>query len=132
MEVITMAETTFAQEFKKITKHTSALLDVTIIDTVCYGKLSGDRHIVKIEFYDQYVRNEFDSLKVTVLHKLHGVVDTITMHIPSVLGIDTSSEHLYIYKNKSNQKFFWNSSVLKNADYDKLAEQLDAYLALFV
>ena len=127
-----MAETTFAQEFKKITKHSAEFLDETIIDTVCYGRIAGGRHIVKIEFYDQFVRNEFDSLKVTVLHKLHGVVDTMTMHIPSVLGIDTSTQHVYIYKNKSNQKYSWNSSVLKEADYEKLAEQLDAYLGLFV
>lgn len=127
-----MAETTFAQEFKKITKHSSELLDESIIGTTCYGKLAGDRHIVKIEFYDQYVRNEFDSLTVKVLHKLHGVVDTLTLHIPSVLGLNTSNGHVYIYKNKSNQKYFWNSSVLKDADYEKLAEQLDAYLSLFV
>ena len=127
-----MAETTFAQEFKKITKHSSELLDVTVIDTTCYGKLAGDNYIVKIEFYDQYVRNEFDSLTIKVLHKLHGVVDTLTLHIPSVLGLNISNGHVYIYKNKSNQKYFWNSSVLKDADYEKLAEQLDAYLSLFV
>lgn len=126
-----MAETTFAKEFKNITKHSAEFLDVTVIDIVCYGKLAGDRHIVKIEFYDQYVRNEFDSLKITVLHKLHGVVDTLTMHIPSVLDIDTSTNHMYIYKSKANQKYFWNSSVLKDANYEKLAEQLDAYLTLF-
>ena len=127
-----MAETTFAQEFKKITKHSAELLDVTIIDTTCYGKLAGDRHIVKIEFYDQFVRNEFDSLTIKVLHKLHGVVDTLTLHIPSVLDLNISNGHVYIYKNKSNQKYFWNSSVLKETDYEKLAEQLDAYLSLFV
>lgn len=126
-----MAETTFAQEFKKITKHSSELLDVTIIGNLCYGKLAGDRHIVKIEFYDQYVRTEFDSITIKVLHKLHGVVDTLTLHIPSVLDLNTSNGHVYIYRNKSNQKYFWNSSVLKDADYKTLGEQLDAYLALF-
>lgn len=54
---------TKATELRNICKRTNELLDLTIMDTICYGKLPGDRHVVKIEFHDDAVRNEYNSIK---------------------------------------------------------------------
>lgn len=127
-----MPETTFTFELKNIGKHASTLLDLTILDNVCYGKLLGDRHVVKLEFHDEAVRNEYNSIKITVMHKTHGMIDSTFINIPRVLNISEEHGHFYMERCNRNGKIFWNTRSLTETEYDKLAEMIDSYLRLFV
>lgn len=131
-EVLPMPETTFATELRNICTRTNELLDLTIMDTICYGKLPGDRHIVKIEFHDDAVRNEYNSIKITVMHKNHGLIDSALINIPRVLNISEENGHFYMERCSRNGKIFWNTRSLTETEYDKLAEMIDSYLRLFV
>ena len=117
-----MVETTFADELKNIGKRASNLLDFTILDNVCYGKLPGDRHIVKIEFHDDAVRNEYNSIRITVMHKTHGFIDSVTLNMSRILNISEENGHFYMERCSRIGKIFWNTRTLTADEYDTLAE----------
>ena len=127
-----MPETTFTAELRNIGKHTNELLDLTILDNVCYGKLSGGHHIVKLEFHDADVRNEYNSIKITVMHKTHGMIDSTLINMPRVLNISEENGHFYMERCNRNGKIFWNTRSLTETEYNTLANLIDSYLALFV
>ena len=124
-----MAETTFAEELRNIVKHTEELLDATIIGDVCFGKILGDRHVVRMEFITTGVSNEYDTLKITIMHKLHGVLDVLELHILRTLCLSTRTDRLYMERKCA--QVFWNRSVLNGADYEQLAHNVDNYLRMF-
>lgn len=127
-----MTETTFAQELTNITKHTEELLDATIIGDVCFGKILGDKHIVRMEFVTTGVSNEYDTLKITIMHKLHGVLDALELHILRTINKEIYiSEYDRLYMERKGIKTYWNCSILTEANYEQLAECVDNYLKMF-
>lgn len=124
-----MAEITFAGELKKIIEHSNELFDTTFFGDICYGKLVGDRHVVRLRFEDDKVRNEYNSIEITVIHKLHGKVDSQVIRFRDVCK--GCSDYMFI--SKTNGRQFWNFGIgFTDEDYKSLTKAVDSYLALFV
>ena len=126
-----MAEITFAGELRKIIEHSNELFDTTFFGDICYGKLVGDRHVVRLRFEDDKVRNEYNSIEITVIHKLHGKVDSQVIRFKDACNWKGRSDYMFISRANGGQ-FWYYSDGFTDEDYELLTKAVDSYLSLFV
>lgn len=125
-----MAETSFEQELRNITKHANELMDVAILGDTCYGRLIDSKFVIRLEFITTWASNEYDTLKITVINKLCGVMDVLELNIYRTLHLDSRTEHM-VYMSRTHGKVYWDTSILNDDDYKQFAKYIDKYLKLF-
>lgn len=125
-------KTSYTAEFTNLTKYSTELSDITIINDVCYGKLR-PHHVVKIGLHDSYTRGAYNTLKITVINKDTGIIDTLDIIIADLL-VSKSYEYKYYFTCTKEHVLFTNTinHFITEADYKAIAEQIDSYLKLFL
>ena len=77
--------TFFEQELQKIFGKGMGLSDIRIVGNACYGRLSGDIRM-KAYFDTGRVADRYEMLKVTMLNRREGVIDSIELRFSDLWG----------------------------------------------
>lgn len=127
--------TFYEQELQKLFGQNTVLSDVRFVGNACYGRLNDDVR-VKIRFYSGGISNQYDRLKVTLLNRMEGEIDSLMLRFKDVWGIrrtdnpnfrDGVSPHIWDDYGKAS----WYVYKPTKADYRQLSEAVSSYLGAF-
>lgn len=128
--------TVFEQELRKLFGENKILSDVRFVGNVCYGRLNEDVR-VKIRFETGGIASQYDRLKVTLLNRREGAIDSLVLRFRDVWGLKQADNPNF---RKGVSPHLWDGSgntswyVYKpvKADYCQLAKTVNSYLAVFL
>lgn len=125
-------KTSYTAEFTNLTKYSTELSDVTIINNTCYAKLK-PYHVVKIELHDTYTRGDYNTFRISIINKDNGIIDTLDIVIADLL-VSKSYEYKYYFTYTKEHVLYTNTTnhFITEADYKAIAEKIDSYLKLFL
>lgn len=75
----------FEQELRKLFDEGKIIDNPAWSGRVCFGMLGEDLR-VRAQFISTYISGEYDALKLTVLNRTDGPVDTLVLKLEDVLG----------------------------------------------
>ena len=128
--------TVFEQELQKLFGEDKVLSDVRIVGNACYGRLDEDVR-VKLRFMTGGIASQYDRLKVTLLNRREGEIDSLVLKFRDVWGMKQTSNpnfqsgvlpHLW----DDGGEVGWYVYKPDRTDYRKLSEAVDSYLAVFL
>ena len=125
--------TFFEQELRKIVG--SEYPDATFVGRACYVRLS-DMNRAKIQFISTGIASHYDALRLTVLNRQEGEVDTLLLRFSDLLGKkmvnnpnfrDGVIPHMWDDYGKVDWYVYHPNSL----DYQKLTDAVSDYLEVF-
>lgn len=105
------------------------------VGNACYGRLT-DNIRVKVNFQTGGIADHYDRLKVTLLNRNEGIIDSMVLTFQDVLGIKKTSNpnfrdgvnpHIWSYGRETK----WYVYQPGEADYKKMSEAVNTYLEVF-
>lgn len=127
--------TFFEQELQKLFGKDKGLQDVRIVGNACYGRLSEDIR-VKIHFNYSRVVDEYDTLKVTLINRREGPIDSMVIHFSDLWGakkVDNPNfkDGIYPYIWTYQRRSEWYVYQPTKEDYGQLSSAVNDYLDMF-
>ncbi len=123
-------------ELRKIFGNDDMFSNTKYISGICYGELDSELK-VKCKIDDSCVRGNYDVLKISVINRKDGVVDTHTIQFFDVWGKlpvpnnhnfkDGVAPHIWAYEGKPE----WYAAAPKEKHYEILRENAKNYLDIF-
>ena len=127
--------TFFEQELQKLFGKGTGLSDVRIVGNACYGRLSEDIR-VKIHFTNTFSSDNYDALKVVLINRREGPIDSMALHFSDLWGIRMVNNPNFrdgvcphIWKDGGDVK--WYIYKPTEADYRQLSGAVSDYLDVF-
>ena len=123
------------QELKKMVGKEPAFTEQRYVGNACYGRLT-DNIRVKVNFQTGGIADHYDRLKVTLLNRNEGIIDSMVLTFQDVLGIkkttnpnfrDGVNPHIWSYGRETK----WYVYQPGEADYKKMSEAVNTYLEVF-
>ena len=127
--------TFFEQELRKLFDHDAVFADTRFVGNACYGRLT-DSIRVKINFQTGVVADHYDRLKVTLLNRNEGPIDSMVIQFKDLWGMKVTgnpnfregvSPHIWDDYGKPD----WYGFKPTKTDYKQLAEAVGTYLSVF-
>ena len=127
--------TFFEKEMRKLFQHGLSFQETIFAGRACYGKLDEDIR-VRMEFATEGVADHYSALKVTLLNRKEGPIDSLLLRFSEVLGRKQTtnpnfregiSPHIW----KDGNDFAWYVCQPTTADYKTLADAVGSYTSLF-
>lgn len=126
----------FEQELRKVFGDGQVIRDPTYSGQSCFGTL-GDDLRVRAQFISTHISNEYDALKLTVLNRTEGPVDTLALNLKDLLGKKPvpgnpnfpNGVDPYIWVDGG--KLEWYAFQPSAADYETIREAARQYLNVF-
>ena len=78
--------TKFEQELRKLFDHDKLFSDVRFVGNTCYGRLT-DQIRVKVSFQTGIVADRYDRLKITLLNRNEGPIDSLVLRFYDFWGV---------------------------------------------
>ena len=127
--------TKFEQELRKLFDHDKLFSNTQFVGNVCYGRLT-DQIRVKINFQTGMIANQYDRLKITMLNRNEGPIDSLVIRFKDLWGAKPVSnpnfkEGVYPHLWDYNGKVDWYVYHPTEKDYQKLSEATENYLNVF-
>lgn len=127
--------TFFEKEMKKLFRQGLDLPETIFAGRVCYGKLNEDVR-VRMEFATEGVSDQYSALKVTLLNRREGPVDSLLLRFADVLGKKQTTnpnfrEGIVPHIWKNGNDFAWYVYQPMAADYKTLADAVGSYTSMF-
>ena len=127
--------TFFEKEMKKLFRQGLDLPETIFAGRVCDGKLNEDVR-VRMEFATEGVSDQYSALKVTLLNRREGPVDSLLLRFADVLGKKQTTnpnfrEGIVPHIWKNGNDFAWYVYQPMAADYKTLADAVGSYTSMF-
>lgn len=126
----------FTNELKKIFSDDALVSEPAFVGQTCYGYLGQDLR-VRAEFVAPRIVDHYDALKISILNRTNGVVDTISLKLRDVWGTkavpnnpnfrDGVNPHIWVYNGKAD----WYAYHPTSTDYKVLRNTVKTYLDMF-
>ena len=126
----------FESELRKLFEDDKLIETPQFVGRECVGSLGGELR-VRAQIIHTCVSGNYDALKLTVLNRTEGPVDTITLDFLDIWGRkpvpnnpnfpDGVAPHIWEY----NGKYEWYAYTPNASDYRKLRETAKSYLDTF-
>ena len=127
--------TFFEKEMRKLFQQGLTFSETTFAGRVCYGKLDEDIR-VRMEFATEGVADHYSALKMTMLNRKEGPIDSLLLRFSEVLGRKQTTNPNFregisphIWKNGND--FAWYVYQPAAADYKTLADAVGSYTSMF-
>ena len=127
--------TFFEKEMRKLFRQGLSFPETIFAGRACYGKLDEDIR-VRMEFATEGVADHYSALKVTLLNRKEGSIDSLLLRFSEVLGRKQTTNPNFregisphIWKNGND--FAWYVYQPTAADYKTLADAVGSYTSLF-
>ena len=127
--------TFFERELKKMFGTGASFSEPRFVGNCCYGRLT-DQIRVKINFQTGMVADHYDRLKVTLLNRNEGTIDSMVVKFGDVWGLkkttnpnfrDGVNPHIWSY----GKEIGWYVYQPGKEDYKVLSEAIKTYLQVF-
>lgn len=127
--------TFFERELKKLFGTGANFSDPRFVGNCCYGRLT-DQIRVKIHFQTGMVADHYDRLKVTLLNRNEGTIDSMVVKFGDVWGLKKTTNpnfrdgvnlHIWSYGKETG----WYVYQPGKEDYKVLSEAVKTYLEVF-
>lgn len=127
--------TFFEQELQKLFGHSELFTDTRFVGNACYGRLT-DNIRVKINFQTGMAADNYDRLKVTLLNRNEGPIDSMVIRFKDLWGMNPTANSNF---REGVIPHIWNDYgeagwyVYKptRTDYQQLSEAVSSYLGVF-
>lgn len=125
----------FEKELKKLVDQGLPLEDVAFAGRSCYGRVAPNIR-ARMEFVSQRISGQYSAIKVTILNRREGPIDSILLRFSDVLGVKKVSnpnfrEELVPYIWENGNEIDWYVYHPTASDYKRLAEEIGSYMAVF-
>lgn len=121
------------QELAKAVSQSRVLKNGMCIARAAFGEIGEDIR-AKIEFVTLGTKDKYEGVKVTILNRREGVIDSAVLRLKDIWGMQRVGQmvrevepHIWTY----NDNYEWYGFNPKRADYDKLTIAIDRYLSVF-
>lgn len=128
--------TVFEQELRRIFEQGAVFSDLHFVGNACYGRLNDDVR-VKVRFVAGEVAGQYDRLKVTLLNRREGEVDSMVLRFRDIWGLKQTSNPNFrdgvlphLWDDYGQPSWYVYKPV--RADYRQLSEAVNSYLAVFL
>lgn len=127
--------TFFEKEMRKLFGQGLTIQDPIFVGRACYGKLDEDIR-VRMEFATERTADQYCALKVTLLNRKEGPIDSMFLRFSDVLGKKQTAnpnfrEGIFPHIWKNGNDFAWYVYQPTAADYKSLADAVGSYTAMF-
>lgn len=132
--------TTIEKELRKLFDHNRVFDSATFVGRTCYGRISSDLRM-RAEFVTFDYADKYEALKVSIINKNKGVVDSAIFRFQEVLGEksvvinDLNSTykkiidpHMWSYHGEALE---WYKYQPTQTDFKLLKDAVDHYLEVF-
>ena len=126
----------FEQELRKLFGDGEIIRSPSFTGRACLGTLGKDLR-VRAQFVTSVYADHYDTLKITILNRTDGPVDTLTLKFKDLLGMkpvpnnpnfrDGVAPHIWNY----NGKVEWYAYRPTAADYQVIRQAVGEYLSVF-
>ncbi len=126
----------FEQELRKLFGDERIIDDPTYSGRACFGTLDGDLR-VRAQFISTHVADEYNALKLTVLNRTGGPVDTLVLNLKDLLGMKPVPGNPnfprgvapYIWVDRGQPE--WYAFRPTVTDYQTIQQAAEQYLDVF-
>ena len=115
----------FEQELRKLFGDGSIIESPQFVGRACLGTLGGDLR-VRAQFVTGIVANQYNALKIVVLNRTDGPVDTMVLKLKDLLGTKAAPR---IWDDSGNAQWYGYRPTI--ADYETIRQAADDYLSVF-
>lgn len=127
--------TFFEKELLRIFEKDMGISDICVIGNTCYGRLSQDIR-VKANFVVGGTANQYGALKVTMLNRNEGPIDSVLLHFSDLWGRKKVNnpnfrDGIYAHIWKNGVKPEWYVYQPTESDYRQLSRAVSNYLDVF-
>ncbi|MCD7991363.1 MAG: hypothetical protein LUK37_06090 [Clostridia bacterium] len=127
--------TFFEQELKHLFENDTTFTNKRFVGNTCYGRLDNNIR-VKIQFTTCGIADHYQALKVTLLNRNEGEIDSMTLHFHDMWGMKRPGnpnigEKISPYIWKYEERTEWYIYKPTRNDYQKLADAVRGYLVTF-
>lgn len=127
--------TFFEQELRKLFDHDKIFADARFVGNTCYGRLT-DSIRVKIHFQTGMAADNYDRLKVTLLNRNEGTIDSMSICFKDLWGKKPTAnpnfrEGVIPHIWEDYGKAGWYVYNPTGTDYRQLSEAVSSYLGVF-
>ena len=124
---------TFERELSKVFTDCKSIDNPTFVGSACYGNVAPDLK-AKIQFVTMGRADYFEAMRIEVINRTEGKVDSITMRLSDLLGKKRTAyypEGMYPYIWKDRNAVEWYAYHPTAADYAALRDAVGQYLSAF-
>lgn len=128
--------TTFEKELRKLFDCYRVFTNATFVGRACYGRISSNLR-VRVEFVTLGYADKYEALKVSIINRNEGVVDSTILRFQEVLGRklvannpnfkDGINPYMWNYQGELK----WYAYQPTQTDFKELRDVVDHYLELF-
>lgn len=126
----------FEQELRKLFGDGEIIQSPKFVGRACLGELGGDLR-VRAQFITGIIANQYNALKIVVLNRTDGPVDTLVLKFDDVWGKKAipsnpnfrNGVHLHIWDDKGDAQ--WYAYHPTAADYQAMRQAAGDYLGVF-
>lgn len=127
--------TTFEKELRKLFADSPLLTDTKFVGRSCYGRLT-DTISIKAQFITGMISNQYTALKITLLNRNEGQIDSTVLRLQDLWGMkkvsnpnfrESVSPHLWL----DGDKLHWYVYQPTPADFEVLTAEIENYLEVF-
>lgn len=121
----------FEQELRKVCALSEYIEHPKFVGRACVFRLSGDL-VGKLEFIPQKISNHFDTLRLSVISRSEGQIDSQVINLTELLGKKQHYDSIvepHIWSDNGRPRWFGFTS--NGHDYTAMAESADNYLSCF-
>lgn len=127
--------TFFEKEMRELFRQGLSFPETIFAGRMCYGKLDEDVRM-RMEFATEGVADHYSALKVTLLNRKGGPIDSMLLRFSDVLGKKPTTnpnfrEGIVPYIWKDGDRFAWYVYQPTAADYKTLADAVGTYVSMF-
>lgn len=127
--------TKFEQELRRMFDYDAVFPHTKFVGNACYGRLT-DQIRVKICFQTGRIADQYDRLKVALLNRNEGVIDSMVLKFQDVWGVKKVSnpnfrEGVSAHLWRDGNAVDWYVYHPTEADCQKLAGAVKTYLEVF-
>ena len=115
----------FEQELRKLFADGSIIESPQFVGRACLGTLGGDLR-VRAQFVTGIIANQYNALKIVVLNRTDGPVDTMVLKLKDLLGTKAAPR---IWDDSGNAQWYGYRPTI--ADYETIRQAADDYLSVF-
>ena len=115
----------FEQELRKLFGDGSIIESPQFVGRACLGTLGGDLR-VRAQFVTGIIANQYNALKIVVLNRTDGPVDTMVLKLRDLLGTKVAP---YIWDDSGKAQWYGCRPTIAN--YEAIRQAADDSLSVF-
>lgn len=121
----------FERELRKIVGCCEYIRNPKYVGRACVGRLDDDI-VVKMEFESTMIRDKYNALRVTLMNRSEGKIDSQLIRFNELWGVkhirgDDIEPHIWKYNEDVN----WYCYIPTTAEMSELSQFVDEYLSCF-